>query len=123
MKVYLVNPLFHPTIWSFEGLQPFTGTRFLTTPLGLATVAALTPKHWEVEIVDENVESIDFDGFTEYTPPGIRAQLLDKTKSQLVEDFVIEGDNKSVHVLNAVSPAFTCALPFSAYIVANYVFK
>ncbi len=60
-KVYLINPLFQPTIWSFEGLRPFTGTRFLTTPLGLATVAALTPAHWQVEIADENVEEIDFD--------------------------------------------------------------
>ena len=61
MKVYLINPRFQPTIWSFEGLQPLTGTRFSTTPLGLATVAALTPKPWEVEIADENVEDIDFD--------------------------------------------------------------
>jgi radical SAM superfamily enzyme YgiQ (UPF0313 family) len=29
--------------------------------LGLLTVAALTPASWEVEIVDENVEPIDFD--------------------------------------------------------------
>jgi len=60
-KVYLVNPRFEPTIWSFEGLYPFTGTRFLTTPLGLATVAALTPRHWNVAIADENVEEIDYD--------------------------------------------------------------
>ena len=61
MKVYLINPRFQPTIWSFEGLQPLTGTRFSTTPLGLVTVAALTPAPWEVEIADENVEDIDFD--------------------------------------------------------------
>ncbi len=61
MKVYLINPLFSSTIWSFEGLRPFTGTRFSTTPLGLATVAALTPSHWEVEIADENVEPINFE--------------------------------------------------------------
>lgn len=61
MKIYLINPRFEPTIWSFEGLQPFTGTRFSTTPLGLATVAALTPPHWEVVIADENVEDIDFE--------------------------------------------------------------
>ncbi|MCB9800230.1 MAG: DUF4070 domain-containing protein [Candidatus Omnitrophica bacterium] len=61
MKVYLINPRFESTIWSFEGLQPFTGTKFLTTPLGLVTVAALTPKHWDVEIADENVEEINFD--------------------------------------------------------------
>ena len=61
MKVYLINPRFQPTLWSFEGLQPLTGTRFSTTPLGLATVAALTPEPWEVEIADENVEEIDFE--------------------------------------------------------------
>lgn len=61
MKIYLINPRFSPTIWSFEGLHPFTGTRFLTTPLSLATVAALTPAPWEVAISDENVEEIDFE--------------------------------------------------------------
>ena len=61
MKVYLINPKFPPTIWSFEGLHPFTGTKFSTTPLGLATVAALTPSHWDVAISDENVEEIDFE--------------------------------------------------------------
>lgn len=61
LKLCLINPLFKPTIWSFEGLQPFTGTRFSTTPLGLATVAALTPPHWEIEIWDENVEKLPFD--------------------------------------------------------------
>ena len=61
LKVYLINPKFEPTIWAFEGLQPLTGTRFLTTPLGLATVAALTPAPWQVEIADENVEPINFE--------------------------------------------------------------
>ena len=28
MKVLLINPKFAPTIWSFEGLRPFTGTSF-----------------------------------------------------------------------------------------------
>ena len=52
MKLYLVNPKFEPTIWSFEGLRPFTGTRFSTAPLGLVTIAALTPKQWDIEIAD-----------------------------------------------------------------------
>jgi radical SAM superfamily enzyme YgiQ (UPF0313 family) len=61
VKIYLVNPKFEPAIWSFDGLQPFTGTCFSNTPLGLATVAALTPREWTVEIADENVESVDFE--------------------------------------------------------------
>jgi hypothetical protein len=31
-------------------------------------------------------------------------------------DFRFEGDSRSLHVLNAVSPAFTCALPFAEYL-------
>jgi radical SAM superfamily enzyme YgiQ (UPF0313 family) len=61
VKVYLVNPLFEPDIWSFEGAHGFTGTRTFSTPLGLATVAALTPKHWDVEIGDQNVAPLNFD--------------------------------------------------------------
>ena len=30
----------------------------MNPPLGLATLAALCPPHWEVEIVDENIEPI-----------------------------------------------------------------
>jgi hypothetical protein len=31
-------------------------------------------------------------------------------------DFVFEGDRRSFHILNAVSPGFTCCLPFSRYV-------
>lgn len=31
-------------------------------------------------------------------------------------DFVLEGDNKFMHILNAVSPGFTCPIPFSKYV-------
>ncbi len=56
-----MHPRFEPTIWSFDGLRPITGTSFSTTPLGLVTVAALTPEPWVVVVADENVETIDFD--------------------------------------------------------------
>lgn len=45
--------------------------------------------------------------------PGIRAQLLDIKEKKLEMDFVLEGDENSMHILNAVSPAFTCSLPFA----------
>ena len=49
--------------------------------------------------------------------PGIRAQLLDVQEKRLEMDFVLEGDAQSMHVLNAVSPAFTCCRPFSRHVV------
>jgi len=57
------------------------------------------------------------DYFTKKVKPGIRAQLLDTTTLKLVQDFEMEGDNKSLHVLNAVSPAFTCSFPLAKHIV------
>jgi len=44
---------------------------------------------------------------------GIRAQLVDIRRRTLELDFVLEGDDRSMHVLNAVSPGFTCAMPFA----------
>jgi hypothetical protein len=51
--------------------------------------------------------------------PGIRAQLLDRRTRTLVMDFMLEGDARSLHVLNAVSPGWTCALPFADHVVAE----
>ena len=52
--------------------------------------------------------------------PGIRAQPVDVESKRLVDDFVLEGDGRSLHVLNAVSPAFTCCLTF-AKVVAERI--
>ncbi|GKS64072.1 hypothetical protein YTPLAS72_13760 [Nitrospira sp.] len=51
--------------------------------------------------------------YQRWARPGIRVQLLDITKKKLEMDFVLEGDDRSMHVLNAVSLAFTCSLPFA----------
>jgi L-2-hydroxyglutarate oxidase len=67
------------------------------------------------------VHELDVKGFTDRGKPGIRAQLLDLTTDELLMDFIIEGDKDSIHILNAVSPAFTCAFPFAKHVVENYV--
>ncbi|MBF0705408.1 L-2-hydroxyglutarate oxidase [Alkalihalobacillus hwajinpoensis] len=63
------------------------------------------------------VKNIDRRGFGQFARPGIRAQLLNKKTLELVSDFVLEGDEQSMHVLNAVSPGFTCSFPFASYVV------
>jgi len=52
---------------------------------------------------------------------GIRAQLVHMKTRKLEMDFVLEGDAQSFHVLNVVSPGFTCALPFSQYVCDKIV--
>ncbi|MEA3643776.1 MAG: L-2-hydroxyglutarate oxidase [Lamprobacter sp.] len=65
------------------------------------------------------LEGAETMGFHRHGRPGIRAQLVERTSNQLVMDFVIEGDAKRLHVLNAVSPALTCALPFAQFVVSR----
>lgn len=48
---------------------------------------------------------------------GIRAQLLDLQKRELIMDFLIERQANDTHILNAVSPAFTCSLSFARLVV------
>ncbi len=62
------------------------------------------------------VKGVRPEDFTRWGKSGIRAQLVDLKKKKLVMDFVIEGDKRSMHVLNAVSPGFTCALPFARFV-------
>ncbi len=62
------------------------------------------------------VKEIDLNKFGSYMETGIRAQLLDIEKMKLVMDFVVERGENSTHILNAVSPAFTCAFSFSKFI-------
>ena len=69
-----------------------------------------------VSQASELAEGIDSRNFRQWGRPGIRAQLLNLKARTLVMDFLIEGDGKSLHVLNAVSPAFTCAIPFAAHV-------
>lgn len=78
-------------------------------------------KDYFIGLACKMVQQIDPNGFTEFTQPGIRAQLLDKESLSLVQDFVVEGNERSTHILNAVSPAFTCAFPFSEFVVKNYI--
>ena len=56
-------------------------------------------------------------GFTIRGTPGIRAQLMHKATGRLEMDFVVRGDERSTHVLNAVSPAWTSSLAFAQYVV------
>jgi L-2-hydroxyglutarate oxidase len=64
----------------------------------------------------QGLKSEDFEGFG---PAGIRAQLVDLKNDKLEMDFVVEGDQKSTHVLNAVSPAWTCCIPLAEHVVSS----
>jgi radical SAM superfamily enzyme YgiQ (UPF0313 family) len=63
VRVLLINPRLPESFWSFRWAMDkiLAGKRTLNPPLGLATLAALCPSDWQIEIVDENVEALPMD--------------------------------------------------------------
>jgi hypothetical protein len=46
-------------------------------------------------------------------PKDLRDELIDIYKDELVMDFVLEQGEQDIHVLNAISPAFTSSMAFA----------
>lgn len=74
-------------------------------------------RRWLVRAASRLVSGVRFSDFRAWGRPGVRAQLVEAGTGRLVQDFVVEAGEGSLHVLNAVSPAFTCALPFAESLV------
>jgi len=96
---------------------------FLTNNFGFRRLAFKEMQKYSkkklVQLAGTLLRNIEQKDFKQWGKPGIRAQLINIKTKQLEMDFKFEGDDKSFHVLNAVSPAFTCAIPFSEYLVAK----
>ena len=58
-RCLLTQPGFSPNgFFNFADVARFVGARYSAAPLGLMTVAALLPQHWEFRLVDENVRPL-----------------------------------------------------------------
>ena len=133
-----IGPTSIPAFWreNYKGMDNFKAGElgnvlgwesrlFLSNAFGFRGLAFDEMKKYNksyfVNLATSMVHNIDKSGFTEWSKPGIRAQLLNTKTLELVMDFVVEGDQTTIHVLNAVSPAFTCSFPFAKWVVDNYV--
>jgi L-2-hydroxyglutarate oxidase len=53
---------------------------------------------------------------------GIRPQLYDLKKKQLVQDFLVIEEGSSAHVINAISPAFTASFALADHILDTSIY-
>ncbi len=129
-----IGPTAVPALWreQYRWLENFRAREFLeiarldvrmflSDRAGFRRVALHEiPKYYRPRLVSKAaqlVEDVRSADFRRWGRAGIRAQLLDIEEYTLVNDFRVEGDDRSFHVLNAVSPAFTCAIPFAEFIL------
>ncbi len=129
-----VGPTAIPALWreDYGGVGGFDPAEVLTIaglyPRFLASkhhdvpglLRSELPKYSRRHLVEQAaalVPSVTPESFTIKGRPGVRAQLLHKPSGRLEMDFIVEGDARSTHVLNAVSPAWTSSLAVGAYVV------
>jgi L-2-hydroxyglutarate oxidase LhgO len=131
-----IGPTAIPAFWreQYEGLGGFNfsemadilyrqaglffGAGFDFRRLALEEMRKYVRSHL-VSLSTDLLEGVKPENYQEWGRAGIRAQLLDVKQKKLVMDFIFEHDDKSLHVLNAVSPGFTCSIPFSRHIVEH----
>lgn len=135
-----IGPTAIPAFWreNYQGLENFSlgelleiigweSRLFLADSFGFRSLALGELRKYDrayfTGLATKMVKQIDTAGFNQWNKPGIRAQLLNTATKELVMDFVVEGDSRSLHVLNAVSPAFTCSFPFAAWVVGQHIVK
>ena len=53
-------------------------------------------------------------------PPGIRSQLVHLPSGKLEQDFVVRSEANATHILNAVSPGWTSAIPFGRWVAEKF---
>ena len=133
-----IGPTAIPAFWreNYQGLNSFKLNEFLDI---ITTITKLFfknsfgfrdlaidemkkyNKNYFISLATSMVKKIDRSGFNTWSKPGIRAQLLNTKTNELLQDFVVEGDKNSVHILNAVSPAYTSSFPFAKWVVEKYI--
>jgi L-2-hydroxyglutarate oxidase LhgO len=128
-----IGPTAIPAFWRehYEGLERFRlrecaeilalqGWLMLASRFGFARLACQEfPKYWRrhmVNLAAGLVDGVRIEQYRKWGRPGLRAQLVNVRERKLAMDFLFEGDDRSFHVLNAVSPAFTCSIPFSRHL-------
>jgi len=63
-NVLMVYPRFQAnTFWNYSDACKLLGARYPTAPLGLITVAAMLPAHWNIRLVNRNTEDVTAEDF------------------------------------------------------------
>jgi radical SAM superfamily enzyme YgiQ (UPF0313 family) len=84
-RVYLVQPKFPPSYWGLDHFLPLTPFKAIFPPLGLVTLAALTPPEFSVTVCDENAgEKINFD--TDAKIVGVTGYIIQMTRAFEIAD-------------------------------------
>lgn len=94
---------------------------FISNQNGFRTIAKNEMMKYSKKVFFEGAKklmpSLQMDELISCSKVGIRPQLMNKKKKALEMDYIFEKTKDSIHVLNAISPAFTSSFAFAEMIL------
>ena len=115
--------------YGFDGIEPFLAANFLSELTiqffknkgGFRQYAYDQALHgikpFFLRAAKKIIPSLKNEDLIKSKKVGIRAQLFDIKKRELIDDFKLIKDKNSTHVLNAISPAFTASFALADLII------
>jgi radical SAM superfamily enzyme YgiQ (UPF0313 family) len=89
-RILMVYPEIPPTYWSYKYALPFLGYRATMPPLGLITIAAMLPDHYEVRLLDMNIDRLKREDIIDADIVFISAMIIQKDSFQKVVEICNE---------------------------------
>ncbi len=87
MRLYLINPC-NPLVSMVKARESYWNKYTIWKPLGLLALAGLTPSDWDIQIFDENKETIDFASLPKPDLVGITAFTSQANRAyEIAQDF------------------------------------
>lgn len=103
VRCLLVQPRFsRNNFLNFQETFRFIGARYTSPPLGLLTVAALLPQHWEFIVIDENVRPLTNEHL-EWADIVLTGGMLPQ-QVEILDIIVRAHDNSKPVVIGGVDP-------------------
>lgn len=103
MNILLVYPKYPDTFWSFKHVLRFVSKKAAFPPLGLLTIGAMLPKHWNKKLIDVNVNSLKDEDIAWADMIFISAMIVQNESAQEI----INRCNIQGKTVVAGGPAFT----------------
>jgi (S)-2-hydroxyglutarate dehydrogenase len=134
--VYMLGPTATPALWKeqysvsdFDFYQTLKSLRryflCLLSPYRSFYLKLLTQeirKYNKKNIVADTskiVTGVHLQDYLKWGPAAVYPQVVRKSNSEMIGDFIVEGDEKSIHFINVVSPGWTSALAFTEDIASK----
>ncbi len=83
-NIVLIHPRFESSYWGLDHALEVLGSRAVLPPASLPLLAALTPRSHSITLVDENVQTIDYDRCASADIVGLTGMFVQRARMRQI---------------------------------------